>query len=275
MPFVDISLARGKSGDYLQAVSRAVHDALVAELHMNPEDDFQIIHQHEAGELVFNRTFRGGPRSDDWIVFTITDGLDRGERAKRRFYKTLVRLLEQGPGVRPADVFVRMTVTPPENFSFADGVTGTDVAAAEALDAAAKAPGSREAYTKAEMAYAITQLLEHRDSSRILPMLRQDCTLKIPATLPYGGEFTGPEAFASFFAATPGGAQVWESFDVRVDQVIESADNLVAQLTNTAVLKATGETVVIQNAWVFEAAGGRLASAQLYADTAAVRSSAG
>ena len=73
MPFVNISLARGKSGEYLEAVSRAVHDALVAELHMTPEDDFHLIHQHEAGELVFNRNFRGGPRSDDWIVFTITD----------------------------------------------------------------------------------------------------------------------------------------------------------------------------------------------------------
>ena len=76
MPFVNISLARGKSGEYLEAVSRAVHDALVAELHMKPEDDFQIIHQHEAGELVFNRSFRGGPRSDDWIVFTSANGVD-------------------------------------------------------------------------------------------------------------------------------------------------------------------------------------------------------
>ena len=103
MPFVNISLARGKSGEYLEAVSQAVHDALVAELHMKPEDEFQLIHQHEPGEMVFNRNFRGGPRSDDWIVFTITDGLERGERAKRRFYKTLVRLLQEGPGVRSAD----------------------------------------------------------------------------------------------------------------------------------------------------------------------------
>jgi hypothetical protein len=181
VPFVNISLARGKSDEYLEAVSRAVHDALVAEFQMQPEDDFQLIHQHEPGEMRFDRNFRGGPRSDDWIVFTITDGRERGERAKRRFYQTLVRLLEEGPGVRPADVFVMMTVTPPENFSF----------------------------------------------------------------------------------------------DVHVDQVIESADYLVAQLTNTAVLKATGKTVVFQNAWLFEAASGRLASAQLYADTAAVSSSAG
>ena len=106
-------------------------------------------------------------------------------------------------------------------------------------------------------------------------MLGQDFVLKIPATLPYGGEFTGPVAFAHFFTGTPGGAEVWESFDVHVDQVIESADYLVTQLTNTAVPKSTGKTVVFQNAWLFEAASGRLVSAQLYADTAAVGSSAG
>jgi ketosteroid isomerase-like protein len=274
MPFVNISLARGKSDKYLEAVSRAVHDALVAELHMKPEDDFQVIRQHEAGELVFNRNFRGGPRSDDWIVFTITDGLDRGEPAKRRFYQTLVRLLEEGPGVRPADVFVMMTVTPPENFSFADGVIGTDVTAVEALDAAAKAPGSREAYTKPEMAYAVTRLLGHRDIGPVLPMLRPDFTFTIPASLPWGGEYTGTEAFTDFFTKAPGGTSVWKSFDVSVDQVIESADYLIARLTNTAVFKATGKTVVIQNAWIFETANGRLVNAQLYADTAAVRPSA-
>ncbi|MGH3206747.1 MAG: nuclear transport factor 2 family protein [Trebonia sp.] len=154
-------------------------------------------------------------------------------------------------------------------------MTGTEVAAAEALDAAAKSPGSRETYTKDEMAYAITELLGHRDSSRILPILRQDFVLKIPATLPYGGEYTGPEAFAKFFAVTPGGAAVWESFDVQVDQIIQSADYLIARLTNTGVLKATGKTVVFQNAWLFEVASSRLVSAQLYADTAVVLSSAG
>jgi ketosteroid isomerase-like protein len=168
-----------------------------------------------------------------------------------------------------------MTVTPPENFSFADGVIATDVADAEALDAAAKIPGTRGAYTKAEMAAAVTELFKRRDPSLVLPMLRDDFVLKVPTTLPYGGEFTGPDAFARFFAGTPGGSDVWKSFTVHLDDIIESDDHLIAQLTNTAVPKASGKTVVFQNLWLFEVADGKFARAQLYADTAAVQPTAG
>jgi hypothetical protein len=38
MSFVNISLARGKPPEYLEAVSQAVHGALVAELNMKPGD---------------------------------------------------------------------------------------------------------------------------------------------------------------------------------------------------------------------------------------------
>lgn len=272
MPFVNISLARGKSEKYLDGVSRAVHGALVAELSMKPEDDFQLINQHDRGEMVFNRNFRGGPRSDDWIVFSITEGIDRGALAKRKFYKDLVRRLEAGPGVRPADVFVMFYREPGENFSFANGVAGTEMGAIETLAAGKKDPGSRIAYSTDEMTYAVQELFEHRDSSVILPMLRDDFRLRLPASLPYGGELTGRDAFEEFFAAgVPGGDAVWESFEVHVDQIIEADGYLAAQLINTAVPKATGKLVTINNLWLFEFAHGRLVSGQLYADTAAAR----
>jgi len=274
MPFVNISLARGKSEQYLAAVSRAVHDALVAELNTKPDDNFQLIHQYDPGQMVFNQGFRGGPRSDDWVVFTIADELNRDERAKRRFYETLVRLLEERAGVRPADVFIIMTVLPLENFSFAGGVIGTDAAAAESLEAAAKAPGTRDTYTRAEMTYAVTQLFRNRDRSPILPILRDDIALIVPTTLPYGGTFTGPAAFDDFFSKIPGGGAVWKSFKSVVDDVLAADDHVIARLTNTAVLKATGKTLVFQNLWLFGVAAGRITSAQLYADTAATTSGA-
>ncbi|WP_216896600.1 tautomerase family protein [Nocardia alni] len=272
MPFVDISLARGKSPEHIRAVSRAVHDALVSELNMKPDDDFQLIHEFEQGTMVFPREFRGGPRSQDWTVIRITDGLERGPKAKRRFYTTLVHLLNVDPGISPADVFVMMTLTPPENFSFADGVIGTDMVAIEALDAATDKPGSRQVYTKDEMAYAITELFARRDSSRILPILRDDFVMSLPESLPYGGDYTGRETFEDFFAKTPGGMEVWDSFSSQVDQVIEAEEYFAVQLTNTAVPKATGVPVVFHNLWLFEVANGRLAHTRLYADTAQIRS---
>src|ERR1700722_100642 len=151
MPYVNISLTRGKSRDYLRGVSDAVHQALVEGLGMNPDDRFQAITQHEPGDLVHTRLFRGGPRSDDFIVFTIIDGLDRGNAAKRRFYQRLTALLEPGPGGRPQDVFVMVQVTPPENFSFASGASGSDIAATEARARAKAERGTRDAYTTAEM----------------------------------------------------------------------------------------------------------------------------
>ncbi|MFI9388386.1 tautomerase family protein [Kutzneria sp. NPDC052558] len=145
MPFVTIDLLRGKPAGHLAAVSQGVHDALVEGLGMVPEDRFQLIRQHEPAEMVYPKDFRGGPRSEDFLIVTITDGLPRGDDKKKAFYRALVRNLEADPGVRSADVFVMMHVTPPINFSFADGIPATEIVAREALDRTATAPeGSGE-----------------------------------------------------------------------------------------------------------------------------------
>jgi ketosteroid isomerase-like protein len=268
MPFVDISLARGKSHEYLEGVSTAVHEALVAEFGMQPDDRFQLVHQYEPDEMIFSRSFRGGPRSSDFIVFTITAGVDPSELAKRRFYKTLVKLLGEGPGVKPADVFVMIHVTPPVNFSFADGVAASEVAAAEALDRAGTRPGARDTYTKTEMVDAITQLFKANDRSRMVSMLRDDFVLKVPKSLPYGGEFIGPDAFDAFFARVVGASDYYESFVTDLARIIEGEDHLIAAITINGKAKKSGKSLFAENMWVFDIAGGNFVRAQLYADTA-------
>ncbi|WP_395673745.1 tautomerase family protein [Inquilinus sp.] len=54
MPLTRISLARGKPPDYLRALSDSLHRALVEASEVPPDDRFQIIHQHEPRELVFD-----------------------------------------------------------------------------------------------------------------------------------------------------------------------------------------------------------------------------
>jgi phenylpyruvate tautomerase PptA (4-oxalocrotonate tautomerase family) len=271
MPFVNISLARGKSREYLDGLSSAVHEALVQELGMNPDDRFQLIDQHEPGEMIFNCDFRGGPRSDDFIVFTITEGIDSGDQAKQRFYKTLVDLLQKNPGVRGEDVFVMIHVTPPANFSFANGVSATEIVAAEARARA----GATSTFTKPELIDAVTELFKANDRTRIVSMLPETFVLKIPETLPYGGSFKGPGEFDRFFQRIYDDHDYWSSFHTDLDRVLDAGTHLVAPIRVTAQSKSSGATIDVENLWLFEIADGNFVRAQLYADTAAGRNVAG
>jgi len=87
-----------------------------------PDDRFQIIHQHEPGELVFDRHYLGGPRSDDFVLFQITAGRPRSTATKVAFYRRLVERLAEAPGLRPEDVMVVISTTQLDDWSFAGGV---------------------------------------------------------------------------------------------------------------------------------------------------------
>jgi phenylpyruvate tautomerase PptA (4-oxalocrotonate tautomerase family) len=121
MPFTRISLLESKSSEYLSAVSESLHKALVEAFDVPAHDRFQIIHQHGPGELVFDRTYLGGPRSDDFILFAVTAGRPRSAEVKQAFYQRLVALLAEAPGVRPEDIMVVITSTSPEDWSFSGG----------------------------------------------------------------------------------------------------------------------------------------------------------
>jgi len=121
MPFARISLLKGKSPDYLRALSDSVYQAMVDNFDVPADDRFQVIHQHEPGELVFDRHYMGGPRSDDYVLICITAGKPRSTPVKQAFYKRLVTLLEQAPGIRPQDVMVIITTTQSEDWSFSGG----------------------------------------------------------------------------------------------------------------------------------------------------------
>jgi len=121
MPFARISLLKGKSPDYIRALSDSVYQAMVDEFDVPADDRFQVIHQHEPGELVFDRHYMGGPRSDDYVLICITAGKPRSTAVKQAFYQRLVTLLEQAPGIRPQDVMVIITTTQSEDWSFSGG----------------------------------------------------------------------------------------------------------------------------------------------------------
>lgn len=121
MPFARISLHRGKSAEYLQALSQGLHDALVESFEVPMADRFQVIHQHEVGELIFDPGYLGGPRSHDFVLIAITAGRLRDIETKQRFYRTLVERLSRAPGINSEDVMVVITTTVADEWSFGGG----------------------------------------------------------------------------------------------------------------------------------------------------------
>ena len=115
MPYARISLLRGKSPAYLRALSDNVHRALVDTFGVPAADRFQIIHQLDADELIFDRDYLAGPRSDNFVLIALTIGRPRDTATKQAFYAALVDRLSRDPGLRPevigVNYFCRLTTT--------------------------------------------------------------------------------------------------------------------------------------------------------------------
>lgn len=122
MPFARISLLAGKPPDYLKAVSDNLHRALVESFEVPEKDRFQVFHQHQPDELIFDRDYLGGPRSENFTLFHITTGKPRSLAVKQRFYRRLVERLADAPGIRPEDVMIVIATSTFEEWSFASGI---------------------------------------------------------------------------------------------------------------------------------------------------------
>ena len=122
MPFARISLNAGKPPEYLKSISASLHQALVETFEVPEKDSFQVFHQLQPGELVFDRDYLGGPRSDDFIHIHLSTGKPRTRTVKQRFYRRLVQRLVEAPGIRPEDVMVIIAESPYEDWSFSSGI---------------------------------------------------------------------------------------------------------------------------------------------------------
>jgi phenylpyruvate tautomerase PptA (4-oxalocrotonate tautomerase family) len=121
MPFTRISLIKGKSPEYLQAVSNSLHDALADVFDVPADDRFQVIQQVEANELIFDRHYMGGPRTDDYMLINVVAGKPRSRETKRAFFQRAVEKLTASPGVRPEDVMIVIQTANTDEWSLSSG----------------------------------------------------------------------------------------------------------------------------------------------------------
>jgi phenylpyruvate tautomerase PptA (4-oxalocrotonate tautomerase family) len=121
MPLVRISLVKGKPEAYRRKVGDAVHRALVEAVGVPPLDRFQLITEHEPGDIVYDSNYLGIARTSDLVIVQITLSVGRTLEQKRALYRRIAANLAASVGLRKEDAWINLVEVAKENWSFGNG----------------------------------------------------------------------------------------------------------------------------------------------------------
>ena len=122
MPLVRISLANGRPEAYRRKVGDAIHRALVETIGVPPLDRFQLLTEHEPGDIVYDSTFLGIARTSDLVIIQITLSAGRTLEQKRALYRKIAANLAGAVGLRLEDAWISLVEVAKENWSFGKGI---------------------------------------------------------------------------------------------------------------------------------------------------------
>ena len=121
MPLVRVDLLRGKPAEYRQTAGEVVYEAMRSVLNVPEGDHFQILTEHDHGDMVVDPDYVGIHRTDDCVFIQVTLNEGRTVEQKRAFYKIIADELHAKLGLRREDVFIVLTEVKKENWSFGNG----------------------------------------------------------------------------------------------------------------------------------------------------------
>jgi phenylpyruvate tautomerase PptA (4-oxalocrotonate tautomerase family) len=122
MPFVRITMARGRSVEDRRALADSVQQALVETAGVPADDFFCAIHELPPEDFRFDPSYLGIPRTKELIVVQIVLNAGRTVEVKRALYARLAEKVGQRPGIRHEDVLINLIEVPRENWSFGNGL---------------------------------------------------------------------------------------------------------------------------------------------------------
>ncbi|MBJ7905659.1 tautomerase family protein [Streptomyces sp. DSM 110735] len=121
MPFVRIDTI-GVDPGRLDALGRAVQEALVETLGVPPDDRFQVLTGHDGSHGTLRYDDFLGVHRDEGIVFVaITMRSGRTPDQKRALYGRIAELAQAYAGTEPRNVLITVTENEPVDWSFGNG----------------------------------------------------------------------------------------------------------------------------------------------------------
>lgn len=129
MPIVNVSLRRGSTVEYRRAISDGIHRAMNESLRTPADDYFQITHEVDPENLVFDPNYFGIARSESFVIIQLFFNA-RPAVVKERLMQNIADNLVLSPGLRAEDIMINIAEVAPETWWIAgreiDPATGTD-----------------------------------------------------------------------------------------------------------------------------------------------------
>ena len=122
MPLVRISLLKGKPPAHITAISDGIQRGLVSAYEAPADDRFQLVQQHEPGEMIYDAGYLGIHRTDDLVVIHIVASNWRDTPKKKALFKAITDNLVENPGLRPEDVLIVLSPNGREDWCFGNGL---------------------------------------------------------------------------------------------------------------------------------------------------------
>lgn len=107
MPLVRISLMKTTT-ERAHAIGRCVYDAMRETIGIPEGDNFQVINHCGPGELIFDPTWPGMERTDEYMIIEIMFGRGRETAVKQALFARITELLQERCQVRPDDVMIAL-----------------------------------------------------------------------------------------------------------------------------------------------------------------------
>ncbi|HET7365257.1 MAG TPA: tautomerase family protein [Burkholderiales bacterium] len=120
MPLVRISLLKGRSPELRRRIGDAIHRAMVETINVPQHDRFQLLTEHEAGDLVYDSEYLGIARTNEIVIVQITMNFGRTLAQKRALFRRIAGNLA-ALGLRREDVLINLVEVAKENWSFGLG----------------------------------------------------------------------------------------------------------------------------------------------------------
>ena len=116
MPFVKISLLKGRSPDYKRALLDGIHAALVEAFLIPDNDRHQQLYEMDESHFEFPST-----KSNKFVVIEIVAFQGRSFEAKKKLYSAIIQNLGKSPGIVGDDILIIIHEPPKENWGIHGG----------------------------------------------------------------------------------------------------------------------------------------------------------